>query len=1188
MGPAEIAGPRMVTTNNRPASVLRLCNNDVTFFTMAEPPRLANFPRPVERPRPRAVCRFHHRPSSMLYLLPRFLCRFLCGSAVALLPGFALRANAATFNWNNATGNWSDTARWAGSTAPGGTDATDVLVFGGDVGTTAGTAPNYTATNDLAANPFLLNAITLNATDTANLATDPPHLIVGTNPLRFTGTNPAVTQNGAGPITFNMPANVVASLLLAGNGTGSVTFNKAISGFATLHKTGTSAFRFGTFPIAPALTAPSDNTWVGPLLIDDGTIRFNQNAESGRTALRANAIVFPASGAATPVLSCASELRAGTLSGGIGKVESAVTATNAASEDLVVTALTDGSFAGILRLGPPTGTGNDLGQLVVRGPGVQTVTGTLQIDKDMEIGGTLVFAGSATLGAQTKGALIIHGGTVRLDNTATNNLDRLRDASTTSTGLDPIGGGVFQLIGNSGATTTETVGRVQLGAQTGAVAPFKTKARAGELRLGVAHRSGASFATALTLQSYERDASNEQPLDTVEFSATDGAGAVLNLGSTGNNPRVVIATLPIAVSNGLFNNNTGTASTGWAVVRTTTGLAFATQTAVNNGVTGVATVATWASDAAANVLLSASQTIGATAFSLHSLRLLPGAGQSLSIAAGGTLDVKGLLLTGANDFSITGAGALAGTTPRYIFVDTTPLLTLGVDVGNTAPLVKGGDGTLILTSTANPASTQIFAINRGVVRSALTALPGGELRLRGGVLEITGGGTFNRPLLDGTGISGPGTVNWGNVELLGATPAPTKTDADSGGGGFAALGANAAVDLGALGATTIAWEDKGFVQSGYALVLGSRTATAKLTLVDNLNLTSADVTINYNAREIRVDDNAAVTTDRAVLAGIVAGTVHNDLLKTGAGTLELAAANSFAGMAFVQAGTLVVSGSTAGLGIDLLNGATLAGAGTVTNILLESGARLAPGDGTVATLTATGCTWRSGGVARFDLGAANTADKLALGAGALTRGSASGTFAFDFASTGANNQTYTLATFGSTNFTAADLSATNLAAGVTGHFVVTASALIFSTVPVTPIDTWRQTYFGPGATNSGTAADSADPDGDGLANLDEYLLGGNPTVPSASVRPVLGLAANHDTLSFTRNLSATDVAIRIEASDTLGPGTWTSIATRAVGAGSWTTLAGVTVLDNAGAVLVTDSATTAQSKRFLRLAVDHP
>ena len=244
-----------------------------------------------------------------------------------------------------------------------------------------------------------------------------------------------------------------------------------------------------------------------------------------------------------------------------------------------------------------------------------------------------------------------------------------------------------------------------------------------------------------------------------------------------------------------------------------------------------------------------------------------------------------------------------------------------------------------------------------------------------------------------------------------------------------------------------------------------------------------------------------------------------------------------------------------------------------------------PGDSSIATLTVAALSWRAGGIARLDLGAANTSDRINLGSGALVKDSASGTFAVDFANTGAMNQTYTLATFGSTTFSSSDFTATNLAAGVTGRFIITPTSLIYSTVPSTPMSTWRETHFGLGATNSGTAADNADPDADGLENLAEYVLGGSPLLPTGTTAPGYSLG----TLTFTRNLAATDVALRIEARDSLATGVWQTVATRAIGAGAWSTTSGVSVLENGIAATVTDGVTPAtQSQRFLRLAIDHP
>src|SRR6185369_17046910 len=146
---------------------------------------------------------------------------------------------------------------------------------------------------------------------------------------------------------------------------------------------------------------------------------------------------------------CSSQLRAGVLVGPGGLVESQVTASNTDNEDLVLTALDNGTFSGTVRLGPPTGTGNDTGTFIVRGPGTQILNGTLNIEKDVSVAGSLVFSGSASLGSQLKGALAVQGGKFRLDNVATNNNNRLRDATSSSTGLETIGGGVFTLDGNA-------------------------------------------------------------------------------------------------------------------------------------------------------------------------------------------------------------------------------------------------------------------------------------------------------------------------------------------------------------------------------------------------------------------------------------------------------------------------------------------------------------------------------------------------------------------------------------------------------------------------------------------------------------------------------------------------------------------------------------------------------------------
>src|SRR4029079_291839 len=235
-------------------------------------------------------------------------------------------------------------------------------------------------------------------------------------------------------------------------------------------------------------------------------------------------------------------------------------------------------------------------------------------------------------------------------------------------------------------------------------------------------------------------------------------------------------------------------------------------------------------------------------------------------------------------------------------------------------------------------------INSGVLRATPgLSLPSGELQLRGGVFEISGVTSFTRNVTRGLGA-----VNWSGVDNLNA-----KIGQDQGSGGFAAFGSDVVVDLNNAGPTLLSWEDAGFVNSGHALIFGSRTADRSITWSDNLGLRAIQQVVNHNAREIRVNDNPNSNSDLARISGVVSGSVQNDLLKTGSGRLELTGANTYTGSTIVHEGSLVVNntGSTASSFVtEVRSGATLGGNGTVGPV------RIAP-DGTVAPgsdLTNTG------------------------------------------------------------------------------------------------------------------------------------------------------------------------------------------------------------------------------------------
>jgi len=133
-----------------------------------------------------------------------------------------------------------------------------------------------------------------------------------------------------------------------------------------------------------------------------------------------------------------------------------------------------------------------------------------------------------------------------------------------------------------------------------------------------------------------------------------------------------------------------------------------------------------------------------------------------------------------------------------------------------------------------------------------------------------------------------------------------------------------------------------------------------------------------------------------------------------------------------------------------------------------------------------------------------------------------------------------------------------------------------------PIQSWRMQYFG-SLNNTGNAADTANPAGDGVPNLMKYALGMNPSVNSLTGLPVTSGSSGFLKIQFNRNLSATDITYAVDASDDLK--SWTTIASLSPGSSSWS-LSGASVIDSSGAVTVVDqTAISSQPNRFLKLIV---
>ena len=161
---------------------------------------------------------------------------------------------------------------------------------------------------------------------------------------------------------------------------------------------------------------------------------------------------------------------------------------------------------------------------------------------------------------------------------------------------------------------------------------------------------------------------------------------------------------------------------------------------------------------------------------------------------------------------------------------------------------------------------------------------------------------------------------------------------------------------------------------------------------------------------------------------------------------------------------------------------------------------------------------------------------------------------------------------------------TEVADGTTYYYVVTASKSspaaesgYSSEVSASPLSglnalqSWRQTHFGTAA-DEGDAANAADPDADGHANLLEYALGTDPTL--AGALPVtVARSGNVLTLSFTHGGDPSLLYV-IEASDNLQ---------------SWAPVHSYPAFTEPGQATYTDSVSlSGQTRRFLRLVVTAP
>lgn len=266
-----------------------------------------------------------------------------------------------------------------------------------------------------------------------------------------------------------------------------------------------------------------------------------------------------------------------------------------------------------------------------------------------------------------------------------------------------------------------------------------------------------------------------------------------------------------------------------------------------------------------------------------------------------------------------------------------------------------------------------------------------------------------------------------------------------------------------------------------------------------------------------------------------AGTIINQsfqtaLTKVGSGKLTLTGSNTYTGSTNIQSGTLDIAGSLANTAVTIATTGTLSGTGTCGGNVDCSGT-LAPG-GPAGTLTlGQNCLLRSTAVLNMELG--NASDQLQINGNLTLDGNLAVTATSGFAI-----GRYRLIQY-SGSLTNLGLNIASMPSGFAGNIDVSQSGQValVVTLALSPFQQWQMLHFG--STDTPPAQASADPDGDGQNNQQEFLAGTLPNDASSVLSLTITMLTKDSALLRWPSVPSRNYAL--QASDNLS-NDWTSIA----------------------------------------------
>lgn len=485
---------------------------------------------------------------------------------------------------------------------------------------------------------------------------------------------------------------------------------------------------------------------------------------------------------------------------------------------------------------------------------------------------------------------------------------------------------------------------------------------------------------------------------------------------------------------------------------------------------------------------------------------------------GGVIEVTGATQSSTQNFTVTAQGGTYRYTPPgqtltlagngsgniqldgALTYDTVGQITATEVMQGAGGITKIGAGTLLLNNVGNTFTgnvlisggvAQTVATQGGGTNSSLGAVSGaraitvdtGTLRFSGN--NVFGGSGKTAATIPSITVRNGGVLDStrfniiGNLTLEGATLQQSTTDTGSYEG------------YQFLGTITVGGTAPSTISSGNARANHLLNGTTTFAVADVTSSSAPDLIVSAPLRNASGDYASGV----------------GSLLKSGAGTLRLSAANSYTGTTTVSAGTLELAGNlVSGLGVTVQPAGTLAGTASAAGTVVVSGA-LAPGLAGIGTLTTGALTVQSGATLHWELGASTTHDRINATSLNLSNSPAV-TLRLSGSNPGSTSSAVVVplivTTGGITGFSTASFTVDRSAiSGAVGTWqVIQQGNTLALSIPqqLSAWQTWQQTNFGPQASNPAIAGPTADPDGDGTVNEAEMHLGLNPNDPNSKLR----------------------------------------------------------------------------------------